>query len=116
MKFINTRSASETYTKVTGGMRPFQYKASEIKGLQVSGFIQSCLDVYENSVTVYHYSTSPMQWLNKLGKWPEVGSPYVAMIGGEYLTETSDDQAVQICQICCDYAYNEWWDIYNSVF
>lgn len=118
LKFINTRASVESYTRVTGAMRPFQYRGSEVEGLNVSNFMRSCLEIYENSTTVYYYSTSPMNWANRLGKWPQIGSPYVAMISGEYLEYKGKEkeQAVTVCQLCCDYAYDNWWEIYNSVF
>ena len=111
IEYINTREACEKYTMITGGIRPFQYVDDlDVESLPISDFSKSCLEVYKNSETVYHYTNNPMQWINKLGKWPDVGAPYVKMI-----TESSKYTPATVCSACADYAYDEWWDIYNLV-
>lgn len=111
MKYINSREACETYTRITGGLRPFQYVDDlDLETLEISDFAKSCIEVYQNSITVYHYSNNPMQWINKLGKWPDTGAPYVAMI-----SDPENNTPAAMCSKCCDYAYREWWNIYNLV-
>ena len=80
LKFINTREMCYEYTRRTGVMRPFNYKPSEIPNLQATAFAKSCLDIYENSVTLYQFSDSPLFWLNYCNKWAGIGAPYGRMV------------------------------------
>ncbi|MBR2903647.1 MAG: extracellular solute-binding protein [Clostridia bacterium] len=123
LKYVNSRQGCESYTRATGGaMRPYEYKASEVSGVRASGFMESCWRVYENSQVSYHYSTSPMQWSNKLGKWAGATGVYDAIVIGKECTLLGDgsidktsSQAVNICQKCYDYALREWDAIYDEI-
>ena len=110
VEYVNTREACETFTRITGGLRPFQYLDDlNLDEMNLSGFSKSCIEVYKNSTTVYHYSTNPIGWTGKLGKWPDVSSPYNKLIS-EYDTASPES----ICKACCTYAYEEWWNAYNE--
>jgi len=78
MKFIHTKEMTLLYTENTGTARPFDYNPLEAEGL--SDFQKSCLNIYENSVTVYEFSQSVLSWQNLVSKWPGTGSPYSRMI------------------------------------
>jgi len=55
-----------------------KFNPLEAEGL--SDFQKSCLNIYENSVTVYEFSQSVLSWQNLVSKWPGTGSPYSRMI------------------------------------
>ena len=78
MKFIHTKEMTLLYTENTGTARPFDYNPLEAEGL--SDFQKSCLNIYENSVTVYEFSQSVLSWQNLVSKWPGTGRPYSRMI------------------------------------
>ncbi|MBQ9117826.1 MAG: extracellular solute-binding protein [Clostridia bacterium] len=128
LKFINSKQGCESFTRSTNGaQRPFQYKASEVEGVNASGFMKSCQRIYESSEIVYHYSTSYMNWTNKLGKWPGVGIPYSDLFEGKWAWGSEEGvlktdsqgnvvpQGVTVCQIMYDYVDESWWRIYESV-
>ncbi len=109
MKYINSREACETFTRMTGGLRPFQYVDElDLNAMNLSNFSKSCIELYRTSKTVYHYSSNPIQWVSIFGKWPDLGNPYVGMISGEYT-------AAEACSKCATYVYNGWWDSYKLV-
>lgn len=101
MTFINTRQATYLWTEKTGSMRPFQYKSSDIQGLKTSDFIRSCLDVYDSSVTVYEFSENPMYWLNYVGKWAGIGSPYSRMV-------VDNETAADMIRECSQHVSDNW--------
>jgi hypothetical protein len=108
LQYVNSKKGCETFTRATkGSQRPFQYKASEVQGLEASDFMKSCAEIYESSEVVYHYSTNPMNWENDLGKWPKQ-TPYSSIV-------TYATNPVTICQEIVDYVYAKWWDIYAKV-
>ncbi len=78
LKFIHTKDMTLLYTQKTGSARPFEYNPLEVDGL--SDFQKSCLEIYENSVTVYEFSQSVLAWQNLVSKWPGTGTPYSRMI------------------------------------
>ncbi len=111
VEYINSREANETYTRITGAIRPFDYVNDlDLDSLNASDFAKSCIEVYRNSNTVYHYTNNPMQWINKLGKWPDTGAPYGSMI-----TDPENNTPAAMCSKCADYAYREWWNIKDLV-
>lgn len=78
LKFIHTKEMTMSYTSNTGSARPFNYDPLEAEGL--SDFQKSCLEIYQNSVTVYEFSQSVLAWQNLVSKWPGTGTPYSRMI------------------------------------
>jgi len=111
MEYINSREACETFTRVTGGIRPFQYIDDlDLDSMNLSEFSKSCIEVYRESTTVYHYSSNPIQWVSTFGKWPDLGSPYVGMI-----SDPTENTPAAVCSKSCDYVYREWWNSYNLV-
>ena len=111
MEYINSREACETFTRMTGGLRPFQYVDElDLDAMNLSEFSKSCIEVYRESTTVYHYSSNPIQWVSTFGKWPDLGSPYVGMI-----SDPEENTPAAMCSKSCDYVYREWWNSYNLV-
>ena len=81
LEFMNTKEGCEIFTKYAGGIRPFNYKPSEIEGL--SDFMKSISQMWENETNLYQTSNNPMYYINLLGLWPVYGTPYSRMVQDE---------------------------------
>lgn len=81
LTFISGKEANELFTKSAGGLRPFNYKPTEVAGL--SNFTMGCAEMYENEINYFKTSSNPMYFLNLVNAWPGYGTPYSRMIQDE---------------------------------
>ena len=101
LQFIHTREMIYSFTKDAQTIRPFQYKTTEIEGLQASEFAKSCFEIYDNSKTLYQFSSNPLFWNVLVGKWPGIGAPYNRMV-------IDGETAADMCSECYTHVTTNW--------
>lgn len=99
LKFINTKEGCEIFTRYSGGIRPFNYKPSEVEGL--SDFTLDIARQWEKSINLYQTSTSYMYFNNDLNLWPGYGSPYARMV-------QDGETAEEVCNTIYSYVASNW--------
>ena len=99
LAYTCSEDACRIFTKDSGGIRPFKYKASETEN--ITDFTKEVCKLWETSENVYMTSDSVMYYQNNLNTWPGYGSPYNKMV-------QEDDTAQDVCDYIYDYVSKNW--------
>ena len=99
LKYLCTEDACKIFTKASGGLRPFEYKPSEIEG--ISDFTRECAKMWEEETNVFMTSNNVMYYQNNCNSWPGYGTPYSKMI-------QEQDTAKEVNDICYNYVSSNW--------
>ena len=102
LAFMNRPENIELYTKVSGALRPFNYKPSKISN--ISDFSKSVFELYETSDRMWRYSESAIFTYANVSEWPYYGSTslYGNLSGSELKTPEF------VCEYMYGYAKKNW--------
>ena len=102
LAYMNQPQFIEKYTLVSGALRPFNYKPSQITG--ISNFSKSVFELYESCDRMWRYSESAIFTYANVSEWPYYGSTslYGNLSGSERKTPES------VCNTMYEYAKKNW--------
>ena len=102
LAYMNQPKFIEKYTEVSGALRPFNYKPSQISG--ISNFSKSVFELYETCDRMWRYSESAIFTYANVSEWPYYGSTslYGNLSGSQLKTPEF------VCNYMYEYAKKNW--------